>query len=128
MPVDAGAQLPPVSTAARSMDYVIRMLIPFNFESFENKAVTLNIECSDIFGLKDITSISFNILDENDPPSSILSSKNYYKIEENANGGEVVIGSLAVDNAFEDDDVGETHTFAMYRAGSLKSKGSFDVT
>ena len=84
MRVDAGAQLPPVSTAARSMDYVIRMLIPFNFESFENKAVTLNIECSDIFGLKDITSISFNILDENDPPSSILSSKNYYKIEENA--------------------------------------------
>ena len=102
----------------RSIGYILRLLRPLNFEAFENKHVTILIECINKFELKDTTTIVFDILDINDSPYPTKSSASYYKINENAYHGDVVIGNL--NDIFEDEDSQEIHTFHLYRAGNIQ--------
>ena len=109
------------SNTAGPIGYVLRGLLSFDFETFDINQINITVEVTDNFKLTDKASLICKVLDINDPPFAISSQPNRYKIAENSYGGDIVVANLLHGDVFEDDDVGEVHTFQLYREGGAGS-------
>ena len=98
---------------SRPIEYVVRRLVSFEFESLSNNQIEITINVIDNFQLGERASFSCTVLDTNVPPFTISSRPNRYEIAENSYGGTVVIGNLLRGDVFEDNDIDEVTLFNL---------------